>query len=89
MVLTTPNGKPRSDSVSQRLLDFGKIVFQSGRILQHIHDSKRAPRFGDHGCEIMNEFHKSIGSDDAEPIDPFSGDAQHQDLNEALDLPLK
>ncbi|KAF4429392.1 hypothetical protein FACUT_9135 [Fusarium acutatum] len=87
-VLTTLNGIPRSDSVSQRLLDFGKIVFQSGRILQHIHDSKRAPRFGNHGCEIMNGLHKSTSTDDTGPIDPFSGDAQHLDLNESLDLPL-
>ncbi|KAF5554182.1 hypothetical protein FNAPI_6517 [Fusarium napiforme] len=77
-VLKTPNGAPRPESASQRVLDLGKIVFQCGRILQHVHESKRDPRTD---CELIVEIDNSIP--------PFGDDPKHLDLAELLQLPTR
>ncbi|KAG4289825.1 hypothetical protein FPRO06_04647 [Fusarium proliferatum] len=71
-VLETPNGVPRPENASQCVLDLGKIVFQCGHILQHVHDSKRNPRTASPHCELLIEME--------EPIPPFGEEVNHKDL---------
>ncbi|CVK94212.1 uncharacterized protein FMAN_03407 [Fusarium mangiferae] len=78
-VLRTPNGVPRPEIASQRVLDLGKIVSQCGRILQHVHDSKRNPRTANPHCELIVEVESSIP--------PFGEDAKHVDLRQSSRLP--
>nr|RBQ89320.1 hypothetical protein FVER53263_20055 [Fusarium verticillioides] len=78
-VLKTPNGTPRPDVASQRVLDLGTIAFQCGHILQHVHDSKRVPRTTGPHCELMVEIDNSIP--------PFGDDPKQLDLAELLGLP--
>ncbi|KAG5801638.1 hypothetical protein H9Q74_013787 [Fusarium xylarioides] len=80
-VLETPNGTPRPEIASQRVLDLGKIVFQCGHILQHVHDSKRDPRTANPHCELMVEIENSIP--------PFGEDTKHLDLDLSIRLPTR
>ncbi|KAF5717681.1 hypothetical protein FMUND_5627 [Fusarium mundagurra] len=68
-VLRTPNGTPRPEIASQRVLELGTVVFQCGHILQHVHDSKRDPRTANPHCELMVEIENSIP--------PFGEDTKH------------
>jgi FPC/CPF motif-containing protein YcgG len=80
-ILKTPNRTPRPGSLSQRALDFGRIVFQSRRVLQHIHDSKRDPRVEKPDCELIREIHHGIP--------PFDESPQHPDLDHSFRLPIR
>ncbi|KAF5686879.1 fungal specific transcription factor factor [Fusarium denticulatum] len=80
-VLKTPSGTPRPESASQRVLELGNIVFQCGRILQHVHDSKRDPRTANPHCELIVEIENSIP--------PFGEDTKHLDLDLSLRLPTR
>ncbi|SCO36541.1 uncharacterized protein FFMR_04128 [Fusarium fujikuroi] len=80
-VLKTPNGVPRPESASQRVLDRRKIVLQCGHILQHVHDSKRNPRTANPHCELMIEMENSIP--------PFGEEVNHKDLGQPWRLPTR
>ncbi|KAG4255308.1 hypothetical protein FPRO04_03841 [Fusarium proliferatum] len=80
-VLRTPNGVPRPESASQRVLGLGKIVSQCGRILQHVHDSKRNSRTANSHCELIIEIESSIP--------PFGEDTRHVDLRQSSRLPMR
>ncbi|CVL11966.1 uncharacterized protein FPRN_03424 [Fusarium proliferatum] len=80
-VLETPNGVPRPENASQCVLDLGKIVFQCGHILQHVHDSKRNPRTASPHCELLIEME--------EPIPPFGEEVNHKDLGQSWRLPTR
>ncbi|KAF5984384.1 casein kinase II subunit beta-2 [Fusarium coicis] len=78
-VLKTPNGTPRPDLASQRVLDLGTIAFQCGHILQHVHDSKRVPRTTNPHCELMVELENSRP--------PFGEDTKQRDIDLSTRLP--
>ncbi|KAF5638476.1 Zn(2)-C6 fungal-type DNA-binding domain protein [Fusarium tjaetaba] len=78
-VLKTPNGTPRPDLASQRVLELGTIAFQCGHILQHVHDSKRVPRTANPHCELMVEFENSHP--------PFDEYTVHLDIDLSIRLP--
>ncbi|KAF5249734.1 hypothetical protein FANTH_5042 [Fusarium anthophilum] len=77
-VLKTPNGTPRPESAIQHVSDLGSIVFQCGRVLQHVQDSKRDPRTANPHCELMDEIESSIP--------PFDEYPKHRDLDHSFEL---